>query len=256
MHNKLDKMTVFIGSIAILALIFSGAFWNINFVSEGILGITAIIILWYTWETSQVRRAEQEIAEVSRASLLKLYRPAIGCSVFINEKKSYDTRISLLNLSDIAVAVNLHCNLKVNGEPVKDFSPAYEGKDYWNLQYREEKEGHFSVLDLYLKRGLISKDEIQKITEAGEPDEVRKQFHNTFAFRPNTDVLSTGPANPPEISMDLEIYCCNDKKQEAYYPPVHYKFDTFRMIWIPTLTNEKPYWDFEDKPDWIKSNVR
>ena len=52
--------------------------------------------------------------------------------------------------------MNLHCNLRVDGESVKDFSPAYEGKDYWNLQYREGKEGHFSVLDLYLKRGLIS----------------------------------------------------------------------------------------------------
>ena len=252
MHNKFDTMTVFIGSIAILALIFSRAFWNITFVSEGILGITAIIILWYTWETSQIRRAEREIAEVSRASLLKLYRPAIGCSVFTNKNKPYDTRIRLLNLSDIAVAVNLHCNLKVNGESIRDFSPAYEGKDYWNLQFREEKEGHFSVLDLYLKKGLISEEEIQKIKEAGKPEEIRKQFYDSFVFRPNMGV----PFTPPEISMDLEIYCCNDKKQEAYYPPVHYKFDSFRMIWIPTLTNEKPYWDFEDKPDWIKSNVR
>ena len=96
MHNKLDTMTVFIGSIAILALIFCGAFWNITVVSEGILGITAIIILWYTWETSQIRRAEREIAEVSRASLLRLYRPAIGCSVFTNKKKPYDTRIELV----------------------------------------------------------------------------------------------------------------------------------------------------------------
>lgn len=254
--HKLDSMTVFIGSIAILALIFCGAFWNITAVSEGILGITAIIILWYTWETSQIRRAEREIAEVSRASLFRLYRPAIGCSVFTNEEKPYDTRIGLFNLSDIAVAVNLHCNLKVNGESIRNFSPAYEGKDYWNLQFREEKEGHFSVLDLYLKRGLISEKEIQKIKEAGNPDQIRTQFYNTFAFGPNTDASSAVPSTPPEISMDLEIYCYNDKKQETYYPPVHYKFNSFRMIWIPTLTNEKPYWDFEDKPDWIKSNVR
>lgn len=134
-------MTVFIGSLAIL-----------SFVSEGILGITAIIVLWYTWETSQIRKAEREITEVSRASLLKMYRPAISCSVFSNKTKPYDTRIRLLNLSDIAVAVSLNCNLKVDGELIKEFSPAYEGKDYWNLQFREEKEGHFSVLDLYLDR--------------------------------------------------------------------------------------------------------
>ncbi len=247
-------MTVFIGSIAILALMFSGVYWNISFVSEGILGITAIIILWYTWETSQIRRAEREIAEVSRASLLKLYRPAVGCSVFTDKNHPFDTRIKLQNLSDIAVAVNLHCNLKINGEPIRDFSSAYEGKDYWNMQFREVKEGHFSVLDLYLKRGLISEEEIQKIKGAGEPAKIRKQFYSAFAFRHNTDFPSTVPATPPEISMDLEIYCCNDKKQEAYYPPVHYKFDSFRMIWIPTLTNESPYWDFEDKPDWIKPN--
>lgn len=251
MHNKLDKMTVFIGSIAILALIFSGIFWNITFVSEGILGITAIIILWYTWETSQIRKAEREIAEVSRASLLKFYRPAAGCSVLTNKNKPFDTRISLLNLSDIAVAVKLHCNLTVDGESIKNFSPAYEGKDYWNLQFREEKEGHFSVLDLYFKRGLISKEEMQKIKEAGEPEDIRKQFYETFAFRHNEDGPSIGSSIPYEITMDLEIYCRNDKEQEAYYPPVHYKFDSFRMIWIPTLTSEKPYWDFDEKPDWI-----
>jgi hypothetical protein len=58
MHKKFRLMTVFIGSIAILALMFAGTFWKITFISEGILGITAIIILWYTWETSQIRKAD------------------------------------------------------------------------------------------------------------------------------------------------------------------------------------------------------
>ncbi len=248
-------MTVFIGSIAILALIFAGTFLKITFISEGILGITAIIILWYTWETAQIRKAEREIAEVNKALLSKSYHPAVGYSIFTCENRPYDTRIHLVNLSDIGAAVKLNCNLKIEGKPIKDFSSAYVGKDYWNLQYREEKEGHFSVLELYLRSGLISEEEIQKIKDAGGPEEIRKQFYSTFAFRPKEDGHDRAPANPPEISMDFEIYCCNDKKQEAYYPPVHYKFDSFRMIWIPTVTNEKPYWNFEDKPDWIKSNV-
>lgn len=247
-------MMVFIGSIAILAVMFAGIFCMTTFISEGILGITALIILWYTWETSQIRKAEREIAEVNKASLLKSYHPAVGYSIFTSKNKPYDTRIHLVNLSDIGAAVKLNCNLKIEGKLIKDFSPAYEGKDYWNLQFREEKEGHFSVLELYLRNGLISEEEIQKVKDAGEPGEIRKQFNSTFAFRPKRDGLDTAPSIPPEISMDLEIYCCNDKEQEAYYPPVHYKFDSFRMIWIPTVTNEKPYWDFKDKPDWIRPN--
>ncbi len=245
-------MTVFIGSLAILALFFSGVFWNLTFVSDGILGITGIIILWYTRETSQIRKAEQEIAKDSRESLLKSYRPSIGCSVFANKVIPYDTRIKLVNLSDIPVAVNLHCNLKVDGELIRDFLPAYEGKDYWNLQFREQKEGHFSVLDLYLKKDLISEEEMQNIKEAGKPEEIREQLYKSFVFESKT----LGPGTPPEISMDIEIYCRNDKDEEAYYPPVHYRFDSSKMIWIPTVTNQKPYWDFGDKPDWIKSNAR
>ena len=56
-------MTAFIiGSIAILSLIFAGSFYEVTFISESILGITAIVILWYTWETSKIRKADQEIA--------------------------------------------------------------------------------------------------------------------------------------------------------------------------------------------------
>ena len=190
-------MTVFIGSVAILALMFTGTFWKITFISEGILGITAIIILWYTWETSQIRKSEQIIAEVNNASLLKLYHPAVGYSIFTSENMPYDTRIHLVNLSDIGSAVRLNCNLKIDGKPIKDFSPAYEGRDYWNLQFREEKEGHFSILELYLRSGLISEEEIQKIKDAGEPEAIRKQFYSTFAFEPKKDGPATAPSNPP-----------------------------------------------------------
>ena len=256
MHKKEEKMAIFIGSIAIVALMFAGTIWEITFISEGILGITAIVILWYTWETSQIRKAEQEIAEVNKALLLKSYHPSVGHSIFTDKKVPYDTRIRLVNISEVGAAVQLNCNLKIDGEPIKDFSPAYEGKEYWNLQIREEKEGHFSILDLYLKSGLITVEEIEIIKMAGEPNEIKKQFQKTFVFRPNTEAPSTVPPSPPEISMDLEIYCCNEKKYEAYYPPVHYKFDSFRMIWIPILTNKKPYWEFEEKPDWIKHSLR
>ena len=203
MHKKEEKMTVFIGSIVIVALMFAGTIWEVRFISEGILGITVIVILWYTWETSQIRKAEQEIAEVNKALLLKSYHPAVGYSIFTNKNVPYDTRIRLVNVSEVGAAVQLNCNLKIDGEPIKDFSPAYEGKEYWNLQIREEKEGHFSVLDLYLKSGLITAKEIEKIKVAGEPNEIRNQFHKTFVFRPNTDTPSTVPPKPPEISMDL-----------------------------------------------------
>jgi hypothetical protein len=237
-------MIVFIGAIAILTLMFAGTFWKVTFISEGILGITAIVILWYTWETSQIRKAEREIAEVSKASLLKSYRPAVGHSIFTNENTPYDTRIGLVNLSDMGVAVKLRCNLKVDGEPIVDFAPAYEGTEFWNLQYKEEKEGHFNWLGLYLKKDLISKETINYIKEAGGPEEIRRKIHEYLTFTFNM-------SEPPKISMDIEIYCFNDKNQTAYYPPVHYSFDPYRMIWIPTITNEKPYWEFKDKPDWI-----
>ena len=83
-------MAIFIGSIAIVALLLAGILLEFTFVSEGVQGIIAIVVLWYTWETAQIRKAEREIAEVSKASLLKSYRPAVGHSVYINEKLPYD----------------------------------------------------------------------------------------------------------------------------------------------------------------------
>jgi len=37
MHKKEEKMAIFIGSIAIVALMFAGTIWEITFISEGIL---------------------------------------------------------------------------------------------------------------------------------------------------------------------------------------------------------------------------
>ncbi len=239
-------MIIFIGSIAIFSLLMTGILFEFTLISEGVQGIMAIVILWYTWETSQIRKAEREIAEVSKASLLKSYRAAVGHSVYTNKKQPYDTRFRVVNLSDLGVAVRIRCNLSIDGEPIVNYAPAYEGKKFWNLQYKEEKEGHLNWLGLYLHKQLISKDQLDKIKSAGGPKEIMSKIHDYLAFTFNL-------GKPPKITMDVEIYCCNDKGQSTYYPPVHYKFDPFRIIWIPEITNDKPYWKYNDTPDWIKT---
>ncbi len=57
-----------------------------------------------------------------------------------------------------------------------------------------------------------------------------------------------------KISMDVEMVCTNKFKMSAYYPPIHYNFDYNRKVWIPTITSEKPYWEYDSKPSWIESS--
>ena len=127
-------------------------------VSEGILGITGLIILWYTWETSEIRKAEKQIAEASKEGLERRRRPIVATTIYRNPKKVYDTLFIIRNLSEYEVAVRVNCNFKINGEIIKGVSPSYDGSHYWNMQYREEKQGHFSWLDLLLLKGLISRE--------------------------------------------------------------------------------------------------
>lgn len=177
--------------------------------------------------------------------LQKSRRPVIGYCIYTNKEKPYDTRLRIENLSDYPVAVRLNCNFKLDGELINNFSLDYNGTKYWNLQYKEIKEGHFSWIDLYLIKGLITEEESKKIQE-GNDEWIIKQTHEYLMFEFNL-------ADPPKLTIDLEIYCSNDHGLTMYYPSTHYDYDSYKMVWIPTVTSNKPYWVCNIKPSWIKN---
>lgn len=237
-----NYIEVVIGSVSILALILMGSLGNAISISDGILGITGLVILWYTRETSQIRKAENVIAEASQYTFERHQQPVIGCEIFTNPDKPFDTRLLLTNLSDNPLAAQVNCNFRIDEEPIENYSSAYDGTEYWNLQYKGLKRGHFSWLTFYLEKGLISESKRKEIRE-GDVGQIktktREYLKQTFELR-----------DPPKLTMDIEVYCQNEKGYSTYYPPVHYDYNPYRMQWVPTLTSKKPYWLYDSKPSW------
>lgn len=210
--------------------------------SDIILAITALIILWYTFETAEIRKSENIIAKTSEENLKRLKSPTVICTIFTNPDNSLDTRVRLSNLSDYPVAVKLNLNIKIADERV-NFSPSYNGEHYWNLQYKEANEGHFSWLDLFRKHNLISEDDYKDIKNSSIAERISK---STSFLQRNFS------SKPPKITMDKEVFCENEMGLTAYYPPMHYDYDYARKVWIPILTSDKPYWEY--KPTSFSEN--
>jgi len=237
-------LIVIIGILTIISFTIVKLFCDFNFYSESILAVTAVIILWYTHETSEIRKSENIIADATKENQQRFRSPIINCSIFKNKNDPLDTRVRVSNLSNFPVAVRLNCNIKIDGEILKDFSPDYNGRNYWNLQYGEIKEGHFSWLDLFMKKGLLSEEEFQNIRENSIPNGIKKA-DEYLAFKFNFNI--------PKITMDIEVYCENEMGLNTYYPPVHYYYNFDQWSWIPVITSDKPYWEYDSKPIWINN---
>ncbi len=128
--------------------------------SDLILAFTSLVVLWYTIETQRIRKANEKIAEATEEDQRLLRNPSAAIEIFINERDVLDTRVRLTNLSNYPVAVQLNCNLKV-GDKLINFGSAYDGKQYWNLQLKEGKEGHFRFLEIFNTGGFFKDKEYE-----------------------------------------------------------------------------------------------
>jgi len=213
----------------IAALFALKVFFGFTLLTESILGITALIVFWYTHETYLIRKANQEI-------LFKSQRPVVGYTFFPNENNHWDTIFNITNLSDYPVATLVKCTFKCAGKPFENNWPEYNGILYWNLQFRETKEGHFDLRHLYQRAGYFDQDQLKNIND--------NKFLEIMIIKYNND--------PPKLTMEVEVYCINFLGQSTFYPTTLYSHDPFRKVWITTLTADKPYWKFEQEPNWVK----
>jgi len=240
--KHVKSILTFLGCLAILVIVGVGIKYNWRHITDWVLGITAAIILWYTWETSKIRTSNEIIAQANRETSEKNKRPIIAYNVYTNPNYTYDTRFQLINQSIYPLAVKVRCNFKINDELLDNFSSDYDGTRYWNLQINEKKEGHFSWLDLHENKKLIPSGEVKRIKEAASKEEAEKIINMCISFIHDFKL--------PTLTMDLELYCKNHFGFEAYYPSVRYKYNYDKKEWIPTLTSDKPIWEFETRPSW------
>ena len=74
-------MLAFVGCLAILVIVGLGIRYNWKHITDWVLGLTAAIILWYTWETSRIRTANEIIAQANRETSEKNKKPIIAYNV-------------------------------------------------------------------------------------------------------------------------------------------------------------------------------
>jgi hypothetical protein len=137
-------------SLPFIALILLKVFCVIS-TPELIYSLTGVTIFWYTIETYSIARDTKENRK-------RFEKPIVGLAVYPNESDSLDIRVRLVNLSNYQVAARICCVIKINEERVEDFYDAYAGKEYWNLQFKQTKEGHFSIVYLLLKKETITRE--------------------------------------------------------------------------------------------------
>jgi len=176
------------------------------------------------------------MAKASVINLTHFTRPDINLNVFVNPSYPLDTRIRLMNPSNYQVAVKMDCGIQVNGSPIQNFYPEYTGREYWIISFRRCKEGHFNILVILEKAGIISNEEFTKINKTPNP------------FDTCLIVLRNKFNDLPSITMDIKIECENEMRICRRLFPKHYDFDFNRRVWIPKLTTS-------EKPDWNKFKI-
>jgi len=241
------KISIYLFTFVIIALLELEILYGIKYFSEITLSITAIVIFWYTLETMGIRKSEEQIARINNELLSNKKNPTVHFNVFNKQEAQFDTRFNILNRSEYPVSVTVKFNFKYNGIDIEHNLNGYNGKSYWNLQNNEMKEGHFGLLQIISKTDLFSKNKIDDL-KGLNGSELSKQMFNDMTMKFNFDPW-------PRLLLDVEVFCENEFKCNTYYPNAHFEFDFKRLIWIPTITSDVPYWDFEKKPDWSKEQV-
>lgn len=243
--NKIISIILFI--FAIIVFFVLDILYDIKYLSEIILSITVVVIFWYTYETMGIRKSEEEIIRINNELLSTAKNPTVHFNVFNNPQKQFDTRFKVMNSAKYPVSSKIKFNFRYNEINIDHNLKGYNGKLYWNLQKNEMKEGHFGLLQILAKTDLFTKTEIDDLKELYGPDLLKKVFSlmvMKFNFNPW-----------PRLLLDVEVFCENEFKCNTYYPDAHYEFDFKRLIWVPTITSDIPYWEFEKKPAWLTEQV-
>lgn len=244
-------MNIYVKCIIIFLFVVSGILSILlipkEYRSDIILLVSATIVLWYTYETREIKKANIESMKILKEQLIKTQRPIVGHQIS-NEGNALDTQFKIKNQSDYPVAALVNLNIKLANEPVLEVWPCYSGLEFWNLQYQETMQGHFSIIKLFHLAGYLKDEEYEGWKNLDIATFREKIVMLLPVVQPETRLI-------PKLTMDIEVYCRNELGLEVFYPPMHYVFNFARAIWIPSLTALKPYWDYYKRPSWVDEKL-
>ncbi len=209
--KKLFDVSVLVSSIVIGVLALSSVFppptfkinWSSATITNLILGITLIIILWYARNTQRMATIAEKRWE--RDSMIR----ATYNIKMATDKKS--VLFAITNPSTLLVSALVNCNFKIYREPV-DYSDAYNGKDLWEIFPGQISQGHFEISTLLSKKGKTIEQMKSERTQANHEE---------------------------QLTMELKIKFRDETGEEKELPARRHFFDFERGDWIPKITKKR-----------------
>lgn len=211
MNKWTDTSAPLISSIAIGLLALSSVFppptfkfnWSSTTITNLILGVTLIVILWYARNTQRMTTIAEKRWE--RDSMIR----ATYNITMAADKNS--VLFAITNPSTLLVSAIVNCNFRIYGEPV-DYSDAYNGKELWEIFPGQISQGHFEISTLLPKKGLTMEDMKNKRTQENYKE---------------------------QLTMDLEIKFTDETGKNKEFPTRRHFFDFERQLWIPEITKKR-----------------
>jgi len=147
----------------VLAVLVIGLLIASRTLTDGILGLTALAIIWYTWETQAIRRHQGD--EARRRSV-----PILGFDVRFpsTENPSLSVRFVVVNRSDRMAVIRPTIRVQ-DPEGIRHaLSGLYGGEVDWEVWAFESWDGHF---ELNTEQQIILPDKEVRLSEAPSPIE-------------------------------------------------------------------------------------
>jgi len=233
------RLTLFFIALFLVKMFFP------NFVlTEATYAITAMIIAWYTYETYQIRKIENE-------RMIRESQPIVSINAYVPSDEKYNTVVLISNKSKHSIAALLKCTIKFGINSFVHQSSDYSGRKFWNVPSTQERAGHFDAAKLVLEHIDISNNKLIEYDD--DPDNILNRenpdhIHETLRQKMVDKYLRL--SDFPKLTMEIDMYCENHLGG-TFRTFTIYHYDYFYYRWIPEITYNKAYWHYSEKPEWV-----
>lgn len=227
------KKYIFFILLALLSIILFH--FKILDITQLLLALTGIIVFWYTYETSILRKHSQE-------NLNKGRRPIVGFNLSLNSDNYKDIQFQIINHSSYPVSCLIKLKIKVFGKYVDDIWDDYDGKRFWNIEVNQAKFGHFGWLQLMTKADIYKSNVISKITEQSV-SQIRDKIYE--------EIVKSKSHSDSTINFELQVFSFNEFGFYNCYPKFFYNLRFDRFSFVAGITSNKPYLNYNYIPDWL-----
>lgn len=223
------KASLLISVIAIIALFVLEYFNVLCDISDWILGITAIIVAFYTYETHEIRKLHHFEHELA-------IKPRLIHFLKNDSKSAFDFALVLHNLTNYTISAKVKCTFSFDGKTIEHQYCGFMGEKYWQIPYGPEAKIRetFNVLDILIQANYIKSADAVRFRGMPELKNVDILRQNNVDLR---KYFIEGRLLKVKIEVNSENYLQQKDKSFSFY-----EFDMKQLAWIPNNLLDRPSW--------------